>query len=135
LTTVTDHRHRPLGKARAVHTADNGSDQFHVGFASGHRGAAAVTSDYPTRQKGARRSSGTKRKRPCPRRRAGTCRRETKRQRIADSARPPPGGGYEMPGTRPPKPFVEPLFTCQRTSVRQAAPKMSWSSLRPLQPW
>src|SRR3954466_3785673 len=27
LTTVTDHRHRPLGKGGAVRTADNGSDQ------------------------------------------------------------------------------------------------------------
>jgi hypothetical protein len=33
-----------------------------------------------------------------------------------------------MPEHVSPKPSVEPLFTCQRTSVRQAAPKRSWSS-------
>src|SRR5690348_14461046 len=93
LTTVTDHRHSRLGITSAVHTAG----QRIRSTSRGIRPAAPVLPErwcYPTRQKGARRPPDRKRKRPCPPPTAQERDRwETKRREVADSARPPPGGG------------------------------------------
>jgi hypothetical protein len=120
LTTVTDHRHPPYREGGVPYTRPT-TDQIILNFAGFIGHARCCRSRRLSRSP--KRCSTTprpKRKRPCPDR----CRKrrpETKCQGVTDLARPPHAGGYRQ--QRPPKPSVEPLFTCQRTSVRQAAPK------------
>jgi len=113
LTTVTDHRHGSLGKNHAVRTAGNGSDQSRSrSHSAAHALFISVDAPCSARQKGARRPPAKTEKTlspppgPKPRRRKTKCRGS----RILRGL--PPRG---IPRRRPPKPSVEPLFTCQRT--------------------
>jgi hypothetical protein len=114
LTTVTDHRRTPLGKARAVRTAGNGSDQITIARSlAAHALFISVNAPCLARQKGARRPPAKTEKTLSPPPGLITRRLENPMPGVADLARPHATGGY--PPARPPKPSVEPLFTCQRT--------------------
>ena len=116
LTTVTDHRREPLGKARAVRTADNGSDQFHVGFASGpprccRTGPSTIplakkVLDDPLAQNGKDLAPADAQER------AGGKPNARGSRILRDVTR---AGDKKCPSTSP-KPSVEPLFTCQRAA-------------------
>src|SRR3954452_1038175 len=112
LTTVTDHRPRPLGKAAAVRTADNGSDQSR---SRGHsRARALFISPHALVPRSPKRCSTT----PGQNGKdhvstAGRSPRRKTKCRGSRILRGLPHGG--IPADRPPKPSVEPLFTCQRT--------------------
>ncbi len=109
LTTITDHRPTSLGKTPDVRTAGNGSDHDEIASAA-LWGATAIV---PSRQKGARRlPAKTEKTLSPPPGRNRTL--ENQMPGVADLAKPHRRGGYR--DTRPPKPSVEPLFTCQRTS-------------------
>jgi hypothetical protein len=99
LTTVTDHRPAPLGKARDVRTAGKGSDHSIDGIARRAR-ALSVRGPprlVPSRQKGARRLPAKTEKTSVSA--AGRNRRaENQMPGVADLARPAPHGGYRTPG-------------------------------------
>ena len=114
LTTITDHRHDPLGKGHAVRTAGNGSDQSITRSLPHTRGRYSLARgrDHASFAKKVLDDPRPKRKRPCLHRRPKPT-AENQMPGVADLARPARHGGYRA--TRPPKPSVEPLFTCQRT--------------------
>ena len=110
LTTFTDHRPTPLGKARNVQTAGNGSDQ-QLGRTPHATLAVCRTREPVARQKGARRlPAKTEKTLSPPPAGTGSGKPNAGSRGSCEACR---HGG--IPVRRPPKPSVEPLFTCQRT--------------------
>ena len=91
LTTVTDHRHDPLGKGHAVRTAGNGSDQSR---SRGHSRIARtlfISPDDPLAPRSPKRCSttpGQNGKDLVSTRQAETRRTENQMPGVADLARP-----------------------------------------------